>query len=164
MANSGGGYDWNSDESKAKWRGIFVQPLAKILRQHSEHLIAVHEALEHVESLLLKLLGVLTVRPSPVVVADIEDRVIRTFSSPLDKNTLTYAQTVLDKGKRKSNLCLPIDKAHVVLKDVLQNHRLDDQVTLFIIAILEYVATDILKVNYRICKKMSLSEVTQADD
>ena len=48
--------------------------------------------------------------------------------------------------KRKSALVLPFDKVHSLLKEVLHSNKLDDQVSLYLVAVLDYIAGDILKV------------------
>ena len=60
---------------------------------------------------------------------------------------MTEAQRALEKGKKKSALVLPFDKVHSLLKEVLHNNKLDDQVSLYLVAVLDYIAADILKVN-----------------
>ena len=88
-----GGYDWDSDENKVKWRGIFSKgtpekPLKKVLSKalsqihqspHTSNLpgeisqmTAVDEAWDYVESLLIKLLAMLTARPLPTSKSDVE--------------------------------------------------------------------------------------------
>lgn len=86
-----GGYDWNSEENKLKWRGIFAgmekekdPPLAKVLDKaliqlnYTPHMVPRHEALDYVESLLLKILEMLTAschvtsRPLPTSKSDVE--------------------------------------------------------------------------------------------
>ena len=88
-----GGYDWDCEENKLKWRGIFAKgtsekPLKKVLSKallqihqspHTNNLpgeisqmTAVDEAWDYVESLLLKLLAMLTARPLPGSKADVE--------------------------------------------------------------------------------------------
>ena len=42
---------------------------------------------------------------------------------------------------------MPFDKVHSLLKEVLHNNKLDDQVSLYLVAVLDYIAADILKVN-----------------
>jgi hypothetical protein len=37
-------------------------------------------------------------------------------------------------------------QVHSILKEVLHNSKLDDQVSLYIVAVLDYIALDILKV------------------
>ena len=68
------------------------------------------------------------------------------FPTPIDKWALAEAQRALERGKKKSTLALPLDKVHPLLKEVLHNHRLDDQVSLYLVAVLDYIAADILKV------------------
>ena len=64
----------------------------------------------------------------------------------MDKWALAEAQRALERGKKKSSLVLPLDKVHNLLREVLHNSKLDDQVSLYIVAVLDYIAADILKV------------------
>jgi len=139
------GYDWRSEENHSKWRGIFVPALQKVLTQVHPNLIAREDALEYVEGLILRLLAMLTAKPAPLSVQDVEDRVTRTFPTPIDRWALSEAQSAVEKGRKKSCLVLPVDRVHPILaKEVLHN-RVDDQVTLYIVAVLEYISADILK-------------------
>ena len=47
---------------------------------------------------------------------------------------------------------MPFDKVHSLLKEVLHNNKLDDQVSLYLVAVLDYIAADILKVNKQLKK------------
>ena len=76
-----------------------------------------------------------------------QKRVSTTFPKPIDEWALAEANRALEKGKKKSTLVLPFDKVHPLLKEVLQNNKLDDQVTLYVVAVLDYIAADILKVS-----------------
>ena len=69
-----------------------------------------------------------------------------TFPKPIDDWALTEAQRALEKGKRRASLALPFDKVHNLLKEVLHNNKPDDQVSLYLVAVLDYIAADILKV------------------
>ena len=71
-ASNLGEYDWNSDENVGKWRGLFVSPLHKVLNQVHPQFTAKEDALEYVENLLIKLLAMLTAKPVPVSVSDVE--------------------------------------------------------------------------------------------
>ncbi len=144
------GYDWSSEDNLSRWRGLFAHPLEKVLRQVHPSLVAQEDALRHVEDLILRLLAMLTARPIPLSVGDIEERVSRTFPTPIDKWALAEAQAAVDKGKKRASLVLPVDKVHPMLREVLQN-KVDEQVTLYLVAVLEYISADILKVSTLIC-------------
>ena len=68
-----------------------------------------------------------------------------TFPKPIDAWAKNEAHKAL-KTKKKSVLVLPFDKVHSLLKEVLHSNRLDDQVSLYLVAVLDYIAGDILKV------------------
>ena len=61
---------------------------------------------------------------------------------------MSDANKALKSKKNKSVLVLPFDKVHSLLKEVLHSNKLDDQVTLYLVAVLDYIAADILKVTY----------------
>jgi son of sevenless-like protein len=67
-------YDWTNEENASKWRGLFVGPLQKVLIQVHPQFTAKEDALEYVENLLLRLLAMLTAKPAPMSVADVEVR------------------------------------------------------------------------------------------
>lgn len=75
-----------------------------------------------------------------------QKRVSHTFPSPIDRWALEKAQKALKRVWKKSPMFLPVDKIHSLLKEVLHNHRLDDQVSLYIAAVLQFIAADILNV------------------
>ena len=71
-------YDWGSEENAGKWRGLFVEPLQKVLIQVHPQFTAKDDALEYVEGLLIKLLKNLTSKP-PLTVNDVEVRTILSY-------------------------------------------------------------------------------------
>ena len=79
------GYDWRSEENFLKWKGIFVPALQKVLTQVHPTLVAREDALDYVEGLILRLLAMLTAKPTPLSVQDVEDRITRTFPTPIDR-------------------------------------------------------------------------------
>ncbi|CAH0712973.1 unnamed protein product, partial [Brenthis ino] len=62
------GYDFQDPANSEKWRGLFVNPLRKVLQNVHPTLNAEQSALEFVESLCLRLLAMLCAVPSPLTV------------------------------------------------------------------------------------------------
>ena len=78
----GPGYDWRCEENFLKWKGIFAPALQKVLTQVHPTLVAKEDALEYMESLILRLLAMLTAKPAPLSVQDVEDRITKNISNP----------------------------------------------------------------------------------
>lgn len=75
------------------------------------------DALLYVESLCLRLLGMLCAKPPPHTIQDIEDRVEKTFPTPIDQWALKDARDSIDKSKKKKSI-LPVDRVHSMLQKV----------------------------------------------
>ena len=78
----------------------------------------------------------------------LQKRVSDRFPVSLSGLAIKFANDELSKSRRKSAMFLPIDKVHNVLKEVLHGHKVDEHVSLYLVAVCEYIARDILKVRH----------------
>ncbi|XP_045487201.1 protein son of sevenless isoform X1 [Pieris rapae] len=145
------GYDFQDPENVDKWKGLFLNSFKKILENLHPTLTAEESGLEFVESLCLRLLSMLCAIPAPVTIQDVEERVSRTFPTPLDRWALQEARDV----QKKRKLLLPADKLHHLLQKEVLPHKIDPSVTGFMIGILEYISTDVLRLSGTFVKKIS---------
>ncbi|XP_038219839.1 protein son of sevenless, partial [Zerene cesonia] len=145
------GYDFQDPENVGKWKGLFLNSFRKILENLHPTLTAEESALEFVESLCLRLLSMLCAIPAPVTIQDVEERVARTFPNPLDRWALLEARDV----QKRRKLLLPVEKLHHLLQKEVLPHKIDVSVTSFMIAILEYISTDVLRLSGTFVKEIS---------
>ncbi|XP_068455640.1 son of sevenless homolog 1-like isoform X3 [Clinocottus analis] len=154
-------YDFFNEENGPKWRGLLVSSLEKVLSQVHPNLVSQQEALQYIEELILLLLSMLC-QAQPRTVQDVEDRVQKSFPHPIDKWAIADAQAAIEKRKRRNPLALPVDKIHPLLKEVL-GYKIDHQVSVYMVAVLEYISADILKLAGNYVRNIRHYEISQQD-
>ncbi|KAK2918351.1 hypothetical protein Q8A73_002722 [Channa argus] len=154
-------YDFFSEDNATKWRGLLVPSLEKVLNQVHPNLVSQQEALEYIEELILLLLSMLC-QAQPRTVQDVEERVQKSFPHPIDKWAIADAQAAIEKRKRRNPLALPVDKIHPLLKEVL-GYKIDHQVSVYMVAVLEYISADILKLAGNYVRNIRHYEISQQD-
>ncbi|XP_076982925.1 son of sevenless homolog 2 isoform X3 [Tamandua tetradactyla] len=154
-------YEFFSEENSPKWRGLLVSALRKVQEQVHPNLSANEDSLYYIEELILQLLNKLCMA-QPRTVQDVEERVQKTFPHPIDKWAIADAQSAIEKRKRRNPLLLPVDKIHPSLKEVL-GYKVDYHVSLYIVAVLEYISADILKLAGNYVFNIRHYEISQQD-
>uniref|UniRef100_A0A8D3DGB1 Ras-GEF domain-containing protein n=1 Tax=Scophthalmus maximus TaxID=52904 RepID=A0A8D3DGB1_SCOMX len=154
-------YDFFCEDNAPKWRGLLVPSLEKVLNQVHPNLVSQQEALQYIEELILLLLSMLC-QAQPRSVQDVEERVQKSFPHPIDKWAIADAQAAIEKRKRRNPLALPVDKIHPLLKEVL-GYKIDHQVSVYMVAVLEYISADILKLAGNYVRNIRHYEISQQD-
>lgn len=149
-------------------------------------MIVKEDGLQYVESLLLKLLGAIISTNGTVnagsssmmtlhTISDFEDRIRRLIPDPLKTNSLKKAKEILsalrNSKKSKANIIFhgnadrsplktPVDKFHHMLQKDVLGHKTDIHVSQYLLAVLEFIATDILQLAGHYVRNMIHTEIT----
>eukprot|EP00118_Oscarella_pearsei_P019533 m.208247 g.208247 ORF g.208247 m.208247 type:complete len:1270 (+) comp39702_c0_seq23:557-4366(+) len=159
-----GGFPFLDDGNATKFRGLFVPALKKVQRQVHSTLGHEDSALEFVETLLYQILAsVCFVQPRSS--SEVEDRVQKTFPHPIEGWAVKEAQRALENhtSKKKQELVFPADKLHSLLQKEVFGYKFDQQVSLYIAAVLEYMSADILKLSGNYVRNSRRNVVTTQD-
>lgn len=129
--------------SGSKWKGILMPALRKVQKQVQPTLTVNAEALVYLEDLLLQLLQQLC-SSQPHNIVDIEDYIQNKFPPHIRGWAMDAAKATIEKKKKKT-LTLPVDKLHLIIQKELLGYKIETQLTMYIVAVVEYISADILK-------------------
>ena len=165
-------YDFESDDNNKKWKNILLLSLEQIQKRVYPSLRANPDALQYVEWLILKLLSSL-IHNQLNSVSDVEERVKRLFPYPLDKWAITKANetlVLLKTHKKQKSLTadqlpirMPVERVHQLLQKEVFGHKIDVQITQYLVAILEYIAADIFQLAGHYVKNIRHEEISCQD-
>jgi son of sevenless-like protein len=158
----GGGFAFLEDSNASKFRSLFLPALRKVQRQVHANLGHEDDALMYVEELMYLLLGSLCAN-QPRTTQDVEDRVGKTFPHPVDQWAVKEARRALDNHKKKQVLVFPADKLHSLLQKEVWGYKVDDKVSLYLTAVLEYMSADILKLAGNYVRNSRRNLITKQD-
>lgn len=143
-ASSSGVFDFNGDNTE-QWRGLLQQALRKIQKQVHPRLDIDEDAVTYLEGLIYCLLAQMCAA-KPHSIPDVEVYVQKNFMAPIDTWALSDAQLLMDRAqKRKGVFIFPVDKLFVQLQKEVFGYKIEFNLVQFIMAILDYVSADILK-------------------
>ncbi|XP_065882550.1 son of sevenless homolog 1-like [Dysidea avara] len=153
-------YKFLSEENAPKWQSLLQPALSKIQKQVHPRLEIETEPLEYLEELVYKLLSQICAA-HPHNLQDVADYVTKTFPEPIDQWALGEAQKVMEKYavKKKGVSVFPVEKIHQLLSKEVFNYKVDQSVTNYIIAILDYVSADILKLAGNFAKNSRMGAI-----
>ncbi|KAH8400546.1 hypothetical protein KR222_006184 [Zaprionus bogoriensis] len=155
------GYDFTKNANAARWRGLFIPSLRKVLEQVNPRVTAKEDVLLYVENLCVRILAMLCAKPLPHSVQDVEEKVNKSSPAPIVQWALKEANEVITSKKRKS--LLPTERVHTLLqKDVLQ-YKIDSSMSAYLVAVLECISTDILKMAADYVCRISHCEIAKED-
>lgn len=159
----------------------------QIQKQVHPTLVSKDDGLLYVESLILRLLNSIINSQNNAIgntstcvtfhqQSDVEGQIKRLFPQPLDKWSIKRAHEIMAqlKNNKKSRtlgfsgadrapLKTPVDKFHNLLQKELLHHKTDISVSQYILAVLEFIATDILQLSGHYVRNMTHTEITSQD-
>lgn len=163
-------------ESTLKWKGVMIESLWKIASQMNPEAYNIEQAaMDDVESLLMHLLLKLTVT-KPITVSDVQNFVLKTFPKPIN----TWAVEKMDKDlcqqvpggstvsakftKRisKEKRAFAQHKIQNFLKEIF-GYKPEVQTALAVVSLLEYVASDVLKLVFNYVRNIRHNRISQQD-
>lgn len=139
-----------SKETCKKWNLLLSPGIEKIHKDKNDSLVIKTDAVEYIESVLIKVLESLCSK-QPRTTEEVEKFINKFFAPPLNLSVLRTAHENLDllnpkskRGSKSSSSIFPLDKIqHLLFKDIFE-YRFHSQITVYFVSILERISKDIL--------------------
>lgn len=144
-----------------KWKGLLVPALKKVQKQVQPTLIIDVEALVYLEELIIQLLYQMC-NCQPYSVPDVKQKIENSFPPQIKDWAIGSAEAAIEKGKKKT-LTLSVDKLQPLIQKEVLGYKIDSQVAMYIIAVLEYISADILKLAGNYVKNIRHNTITTQD-
>jgi len=118
-------YDFLSNESSTKWKGLLQSALRRVQKQVHPRLEIDDDAVAYLEELIYRLLAQMCAA-QPHSLADVESYVQQNFTAPIDTWALNEAKELMEKlaQKKKGVFAFPVDKIFQQLQKVCMHARL----------------------------------------
>ncbi|XP_003375279.1 protein son of sevenless [Trichinella spiralis] len=103
---------------QSSWFGLFTEALYRITQEVNPGFGIQREALDHVESLIIRLMYDIAAK-KPFTISDVEQHIEKTFPAPLNVWAVKEAQDVLGKSSRRHrdrSAVLPFQRIHLMLR------------------------------------------------
>ncbi|XP_014741356.1 PREDICTED: son of sevenless homolog 2 [Sturnus vulgaris] len=152
-------YEFLGEENGPKWRGLFVPALRKVQQQVHPNLSAKEDSLYYIEELILQLLNKLCIA-QPRTVQDVEVGLEAGKTKICLWNHLKLIWGYFRQCQVGSQgfCCCPWISGSEVL-----GYKVDYHVSLYIVAVLEYISADILKLAGNYVFNIRHFEISQQD-
>lgn len=139
---------------------ITKNPLFQVLEQVHSDVTVSEDALLFIESYCLRLLKMLCTNPPPHNVTEIEERMKRMIPPTIDHYASKEGREVISKKKKT---VLPVDRIHHLLQKEILQFKIDNSVSLYLVAVLEYVSADIFKLAGDYVRNIKTNQITKED-
>ncbi|EDV19492.1 uncharacterized protein TRIADDRAFT_62057 [Trichoplax adhaerens] len=153
---------YEQDDTLARLKGCFRTLYRKALENAIPDLTIADEGLEHLDKLMIRLL-VIICACLPHTVADVEEYILDTFPNPIDESVISEARGMLEKGKKRSHLSACVDKFHSVLQKDILCYKIDQQLSLYVITVADYLICNILKLTGTYIRNIKHTEIGSQD-
>eukprot|EP00111_Clytia_hemisphaerica_P018336 TCONS_00054236-protein len=148
----------NTSQSSSKSKGVLTSALRKVQKQVQPTLTVQIEALTYLEDLLLQLLQQIC-SIEPHTIGDVETYLNNKFPAQIREWAINTARSAVEKKKKKT-VTLPVDKLLLTMQKEYLGYKIEPQLGMYIVAVVEYISADILKLAGNYVKNIRSDQIT----